>query len=118
MATNFSHPSYSQHPSNTSKLSSAPGPSTIAETRTPTVSSSYTRTLRRAQRACCCTAMPAVLALLPASARRPHRTDLLLCMHHYRAARRSLARAGATVIDGTGAVLAEFAEHHPARAAR
>jgi hypothetical protein len=117
MAIDFSHPGYSEHPSYTSKLGSAP-PSTIAESRTPAVSSSYTLTLQRAEQACCCPAGPAVVALLPATASRPHRTDLLLCMHHYRASKQSLARAGATVIDGTGAVLAEFAKHHPARAAR
>jgi len=34
---------------------------------------------------------------MPPSPARPHRTDLLLCGHHYRAARRALASAAAAV---------------------
>lgn len=54
---------------------------------------------RRADRACCCTAKPAVIALMPATADRPHETDLLLCGHHYRVSRRALAAAGAVVAE-------------------
>ncbi len=54
---------------------------------------------RRADRACCCTAKPMILALMPPTASRPHATDLLLCGHHYRLARRTLAAAGAVVAE-------------------
>lgn len=46
------------------------------------------------------------MALMPATPHRPHQTDLLLCAHHYRAARSGLAEAGATVLDETGHALA------------
>ena len=55
--------------------------------------------LRSANRSCCCPARPAVVALMPPSPGRPHRTGLLLCMHHFRAGRRALAAAGANVLD-------------------
>jgi hypothetical protein len=108
MTTYFSHPGYYQHPSYLGKLTSQPHPAATAG-RPPAavMPTSYIRTLRSADRGCCCTARPAVVALLPATASRPHRTDLMLCMHHYRASRQGLARAGATVIDETGHVLAE-----------
>jgi len=61
--------------------------------------------LRTADRACCCPAKPAVMAFMPAAPHRPHQTELLLCAHHYRAARLGLAAAGATVVDETGHVL-------------
>ncbi len=54
---------------------------------------------RRADRACCCTAKPMIVALMPPTAGRPHVTDLLLCGHHYRLARRALAAAGAVVAE-------------------
>jgi hypothetical protein len=60
------------------------------------------RTLRMADRACCCSAKPAVLALMPAARHRTHETDLLFCAHHYRAVRNALAAAGATVVDEAG----------------
>jgi hypothetical protein len=50
-----------------------------------------------ADRACCCSARAMVQVVIPASAARPHRTELLLCGHHYRVSRRALAAAGATV---------------------
>lgn len=53
-------------------------------------------------RACCCAAKPAVVAVLPPSPERDHATDLLLCGHHYRATRHALAAAGATIMDETG----------------
>jgi len=43
-----------------------------------------------------------VVAFIPASQGRPHRTDLLLCGHHHRASRQALAAAGATVVDLDG----------------
>jgi hypothetical protein len=57
------------------------------------------RSARLAGRACCCSAKPAVIAVMPATASRPHPTDLLLCGHHYRASRRALDLAGARVLD-------------------
>jgi len=50
-------------------------------------------------RACCCPAGPAVVALMPPTTGRPHRTDLLLCRHHYRVSRQALTAAGAVVLD-------------------
>ncbi len=51
-----------------------------------------------AERACCCPAKPAVVAVLPPAPGRDHETDLLLCGHHYRASRGALEAAGATVM--------------------
>ncbi len=62
---------------------------------------------RRAQRACCCTAAPAVIAVMPPSPGRPHSTELFLCGHHYRASRRSLEAAGAVVLDMDGRPVTE-----------
>ncbi len=55
-----------------------------------------------AERACCCPARPAVVAVLPPGPGRDHATDLLLCGHHYRASRAALGAAGATVMAGDG----------------
>jgi hypothetical protein len=55
-----------------------------------------------AERACCCPAKPAVVAVLPPGPGRDHPTDLLLCGHHYRVARHTLDAAGAEVLDETG----------------
>jgi len=58
--------------------------------------------VRRAGRACCCSARPMVIAIMDPAPGRPHRTDLLLCLHHYRASRKGLAAAGAAVLDMAG----------------
>lgn len=50
-----------------------------------------------ADRACCCSARAMVQVVMPPSPARPHRTDLLLCGHHYRVSRQALATAGAAV---------------------
>ena len=50
-----------------------------------------------ADRACCCPAKALVRAILPPTGARPHETELLLCGHHYRAARQALARVRARV---------------------
>lgn len=60
------------------------------------------RAARRSDRACCCPAGPAVIAIMPPVPGRPHPTDLLLCGHHYRAYREALAAAGATLLDLDG----------------
>lgn len=52
---------------------------------------------RGADRACCCPAYPVVRVVMPPTPQRPHRTDLLLCGHHYRVSRKALAAAGAAV---------------------
>jgi hypothetical protein len=43
-----------------------------------------------------------VIAVMPPVAGRPHRTELLLCGHHYRVSRQRLAAAGATIVDMDG----------------
>jgi len=55
-----------------------------------------------AERACCCPAKPAVVAVLPPAPGRDHETDLLLCGHHYRESRRALEAAGAIVMAEDG----------------
>jgi hypothetical protein len=59
------------------------------------------RALSTAERACCCPAKPVVLVVMPPAPGRDHPTDLLLCGHHYRAARSALA-AGASAYDRSG----------------
>ena len=49
--------------------------------------------------ACCCPANPVVRVIMPATAARPHETELLLCGHHYRVSRQALTTAGATVTE-------------------
>jgi hypothetical protein len=75
------------------KLSALPAPAVPAE-------SSYA--FWTAERACCCPAKPAVVAVLPPAPGRDHETDLLLCGHHYRASRKALEAAGATVLAEEG----------------
>jgi hypothetical protein len=70
---------------------------------------------RRAERACCCPAKPVVVVVMPAAPGRPHRTDLLLCGHHYRVSEQALAAAGATVTDIHGTPVTGGAQP-PARA--
>ena len=48
-------------------------------------------------KACCCSARPAVRVLMPATASRPYRVDLLLCGLHYRLSQLTLAAAEAVV---------------------
>jgi len=50
-----------------------------------------------ADRACCCPARAVVQVIMPPTQARPHRTDLLLCGHHYRISRQALTAAGAAV---------------------
>jgi hypothetical protein len=60
-------------------------------------------TPRACGRACCCPGRPVVVAWMPSAGARPHRTDLLLCAHHYRVSREALRAAGARVVDMNGA---------------
>ncbi len=64
--------------------------------------------VRRADRACCCPAIPVVVAVLPPAADRAHDTEVLLCGHHYRICRSALAAAHALVVDMAGAPLADY----------
>ncbi len=57
----------------------------------------WIKTLSAAERACCCSARPTTVAVLPARASRAAPVDLLLCNHHYRAAKAALAVAGAEI---------------------
>jgi hypothetical protein len=63
--------------------------------------------LARADRSCCCTAKPAVIAFMPSASSRRGEPGLLLCMHHYRASRQRLMACGARIVDGTGALLTD-----------
>ncbi len=63
-------------------------------------------TIRTAERACCCSAQPRVVAVLPPASGREHRTEVLLCMHNFRTSRSSLAVAGAMTLDVDGGLIA------------
>ena len=97
MSVNFMHPSFTGRVTPPSQQS---GPS---ETQWRGPDSIDWRAARRAGRACCCPAKPAVIAVIPPRPGRGHPTDLLLCGHHYRVSRTGLAAAGATVLDLNGA---------------
>lgn len=68
----------------------------------PGIRTAYQDELRLAERACCCSAWPVVVAVMPPSAGRADPTGILLCAHHYRASRAALATAGASVLDRDG----------------
>jgi hypothetical protein len=57
---------------------------------------------RLAERSCCCSAKPTVIAVMPLAPHRPRQTDLLLCGHHYRVSRQALDAAGVAVMDIEG----------------
>jgi hypothetical protein len=54
------------------------------------------------ERACCCPAKAVVRVVMPPTSARPHRTELLLCGHHYRVSRQSLGAARARVVQLPG----------------
>ncbi|MES9538583.1 MULTISPECIES: hypothetical protein [unclassified Actinomadura] len=62
---------------------------------------------RLTDRACCCLAKPAVVAVLPITGRDHRPVDLHLCVHHYRLSRGTLDEAGAVVFDGAGLPVAD-----------
>lgn len=66
------------------------------------MAAAHAQALRTAERACCCSAGPVVVAVMPPSSDRDHPTELMLCTHHYRASREVLAASGATVFDKGG----------------
>jgi hypothetical protein len=55
----------------------------------------WTPLLARAELARCCSARPTIVAVFPPRHGRSRAVDLLLCGHHYRAARAGMAEAGA-----------------------
>ena len=91
----------SDHPSYHGRLSRA----TTAATERPVTSErpAVDSTIPRyADRACCCLAQPAVMAVMPPVGGRRPETELLLCWHHYRVSKTALAAAGATILDMRG----------------
>ncbi len=58
-------------------------------------------------RACCCPSRPVVRVLMPQTASRAHRVELLLCGHHFRLSQWTLAAAGAVA----RVVRSDLAEH-------
>jgi hypothetical protein len=104
MSVNFLHPSFTGRGTSPSQRSSG-----SAEPPWRGPDSVDWRAARRAGRACCCPAKPAVIAVIPPRSERSHPTDLLLCGHHYRVSRKGLAAAGATVLELNGAAVADDA---------
>jgi hypothetical protein len=78
----------------------------------------FTPAARHSDRACCCAALPAVIAVLPPSTGRPTATDLLLCGHHYRASLSALAEREVTILDIGGHPLTAGAWPEPGSVAR
>jgi len=63
------------------------------------------RDMRRpidADAACCCSAPPLFTVLLPAREGQSDPIDILLCTHHYRAAKKHLSEIAAAVYDANG----------------
>jgi hypothetical protein len=50
-----------------------------------------------AERACCCSARPTTVAVLPLRSGQAEPVDLLFCNHHYRQKQAGLAAAGAEI---------------------
>ena len=71
-----------------------------------TVPASSWQAFRAAGRACCCSARPTVMAVMPPTPGREHYTELLFCGHHYRTSRSALAMAGAAIFDTEGVRIA------------
>ncbi len=61
--------------------------------------------LRLAERACCCSATPAVVVIMPANAARPAPCELFLCRHHYLVSSQALGAGTAAVFDASGVPL-------------
>jgi len=97
MSVNFQHPSFTGRGTSLAERSSGE-----AGPRWRGLESIDWRAAQRAGRACCCPAKPKVIVIMPPTRGRKHPVDLLLCGHHYRASRKALAAAGATVLDLNG----------------
>jgi hypothetical protein len=92
----FQHPSYHGRRNRTTKTQDDEHPAT------PEPATKYSLPLRYAQRACCCLAPPAVIAVIPSAGDRVAPTELFLCGHHYRQSRRALAASEITLLDLAG----------------
>jgi hypothetical protein len=93
-----------QHPSYAGGLTPVPEQLPLATPITASTADAGRTALARADRACCCPAQPAVIVVMPPAPGERPRSELLLCMHHYRISRRKLAASGATVLDRNGGV--------------
>jgi hypothetical protein len=111
--------SMSQHPSYHGRARrKAPAAPAEQPAQEPEPVAVFTPAARHSYRACCCAALPAVIAVLPPSAGRPAPTDLLLCGHHYRASLTALTARKATMLDIGGHPLAGGAWPEPGSVAR
>jgi hypothetical protein len=96
----------SLHPSAIGRATAKPQqPTGQADAPPPGICSIDWRAARLAERACCCSASPAVLAVIPPASGRTDPADLLLCGHHYRASRRTLASVEAMILDMNGTLV-------------
>jgi hypothetical protein len=111
--------SMSQHPSYHGRARrKAAEPAVEQPAQEPEPVAVFTPAARHSDRACCCAALPAVIAMLPPSAGRASATDVLLCGHHYRASLPALAARKATILDIGGHPLTAGAWPQPGSVAR
>jgi len=94
MPSKFSHPSYIGW-----LAASLAEPVPVQLSAAPDVEWNVIRT---ADRACCCPARPAVVVIVPSGRHRDHSTEILLCVHHFRASASALDAAGYAVLDTYG----------------
>jgi hypothetical protein len=87
---------FTKNPSRPRRRTSAAPPDQAREPASPE-SPDWASVFANAERACCCPATPAVVAVFPARPGRSRPIDLLLCGHHYRACQAELAAAGAVI---------------------
>jgi hypothetical protein len=80
----------------------ADGGSTSESVKLLPVPNQWSSPLCDESRACCCPAQPVARVIMPPTDGRPNRVELLLCGHHYRTSRQTIATAGATVQDFPG----------------
>jgi hypothetical protein len=92
----------SQHPSYHGRARRKTPAVPVEPAQDPEPVAVFTPAPRHSGRACCCAALPTVIAVLPPSANRPSATDLLLCGHHYRASLPALTAREATILDIDG----------------
>src|ERR1700745_2238207 len=95
MSMRFQHPSYFGRLNGTASAADArpatPEPAAAVHGLLP----------RYSQRACCCPALPSVIAVIPANELHAP-VELLLCGHHYRQSKQALAASAATLMDFKG----------------
>jgi hypothetical protein len=84
---------------NTSSLHPSAGDDPAVKQSPGNVASMPANMADLADLACCCLAQAMVRVIMPPTATRPHETELLLCGHHYRAARQALTAAHAAVCE-------------------